>query len=332
MLRSFCAPFPRSFSRVAPANPKMQETIISGAGKRLMPGDVVEVRSAAEIFATLDAHGTRDKLPFMPEMIKFCGKQFRVAAQAFKTCVDDGEMRQFDDTVFLEEVRCDGSSHANCDRGCLVFWKTAWLKRAGTSSNGHGKSARLTETDVARLAIRDGQFFCQSSEILNASKPLRWWEPKQYLWDLKYNRVPLSLAAKSFLIAIYNKVAARLRNQSWRAVTGSATNGNGFKPLNLRPGEVVRVKPLDEIRATLDAEGKNQKMLFAPAMADYCGQVMKVRDRVENIVLEATTRQRKIKDTVVLEGAVCDGVCHRLCPRKSLLFWRECWLERVNGS
>ena len=40
MLRSFCAPFPRSFSRVAPANPKMEETIISGTGKRLMPGDV----------------------------------------------------------------------------------------------------------------------------------------------------------------------------------------------------------------------------------------------------------------------------------------------------
>jgi hypothetical protein len=95
---------------------------------------------------------------------------------------------------------------------------------------------------------------------------------------------------------------------------------------------LVRVKPLEQIRTTLDAEGKNQKMLFAPAMADYCGQVMKVSSRVENIVLEATTRQRKIKDTVALEGAVCDGICHRMCPRKSVLFWRECWLERVNGS
>jgi hypothetical protein len=310
----------------------MQAAINNGTGKRLMPGDVVEVRSAGEILATLDVDGTLDKLPFMPEMLAFCGRQFRVTAHAFKTCVDDGEMRQIHDTVFLEEVRCDGGSHAGCDRGCLIFWKTAWLKRPGVSSNGKGTRASLSETELASLAMKNGQFFCQSSEILNASKPLPWWEPKQYFWDLKYNRTPLSLAAKSFLIAVYNKVAARLRAQSWRAVTGSATNGNGFKPLKLKPGELVRVKSLDQIKATLDADGKNQKMLFAPAMADYCGQVLKVRDRVEKIVLEATTRQRTIKDTVVLEGAVCDGVCHRLCPRQALLFWRECWLERVNGN
>ncbi|HXI24332.1 MAG TPA: hypothetical protein VNG71_10760 [Pyrinomonadaceae bacterium] len=300
--------------------------------RQFLPGDMVEVRSAAEILATLDADGTLDRLPFMPEMLAFCGRQFRVTARAFKTCVDDAEMRQFDDTLFLEEVRCDGGSHAGCDRGCLIFWKTAWLKRPGVSSNGKGTQASVSEAELASLAMKNGEFFCQSSEILNASKPLPWWEPKQYLWDLKYNRTPLSLAAKSFLIAVYNKVAATLKAQSWRAVTGSATNGNGFKPLNLKPGELVRVKSLNQIKATLDADGKNQKMLFAPAMADYCGQVMKVRDRVEKIVLEATTRQRRIKDTVVLEGAVCDGVCHRMCPRRSLLFWRECWLERVNGS
>ncbi len=295
-----------------------------------MPGDLVEVRSAQEILATLDPNGTLNNLPFMPEMLPFCGQQFRVAAQAFKSCVDDGEMRQFEDTVFLEDVRCDGGSHAGCDRGCLIFWKTAWLKRPGSSSNGHHSSVNVTVADLSALAVRDGQFFCQSSEILNASKPLPWWGPKQYFWDLKYNGASFSLAAKSFGIAVYNKIAAHLRFQPWRAVTGSATNGNGHAPLDLKPGESVRVKPLDQIKATLDGEGKNQKMLFAPAMAAYCGQVMKVRDRVENIVLEATTRQRKIKDTVVLEGAVCDGVCHRLCPRKSLLFWRECWLERVN--
>lgn len=295
-----------------------------------MPGDLVEVRSPTEILATLDAQGTLDNLPFMPEMLAFCGKQFRVTAQAFKSCVDDGEMRQFDDAVFLEEVRCDGSSHASCDRGCLIFWKSAWLKKPGTPTNGHKRASEISARDLSALAVTSGQFFCQSSEILKASKPLPWWQPRQYLWDLKYNRAPASLATKSLLIAVYNKLAARFRLQSWRAVTGSATNGNGFKPLNLQPGETVRVKPLEQIRATLDADGRNHKMLFAPAMADYCGQLMTVRDRVENIVLETTTRQRKIKDTVVLEGAVCDGVCHRLCPRKSLLFWRECWLERVN--
>ncbi|HKP38084.1 MAG TPA: hypothetical protein VJT71_14600 [Pyrinomonadaceae bacterium] len=299
---------------------------------RLMPGDLVEVCSAAEILATLDEKGTLENLPFMPEMLAFCGRQFRVSRNAFKTCVDDGEMRQLDDTVFLEEVRCDGGAHASCDRGCLIFWKTAWLKRPSEPSSKVNRAfLRVTEEDLSELARSGGQFFCQSSEILNASRPLPWWQPKQYVWDLRYNRTPLSIFSRSFLIAIYNKVAARFNFRSWKAITGSAST-NGFAPLALQPGELVRVKPLSEIKATLDAEGKNHKMLFAPAMADYCGQVMKVRDRVENIVLEATPKQRKIKDTVVLEGATCDGVCHRLCPRQSLLFWRECWLERVNGS
>ena len=37
------------------------------------PGDLVEVKSADEILATLDADGTLDHLPFMPEMVEFCG-------------------------------------------------------------------------------------------------------------------------------------------------------------------------------------------------------------------------------------------------------------------
>ena len=295
-----------------------------------MPGDLVEVRSAPEVLATLDEKGTLDSLPFMPEMLAFCGKQFRVSRHAFKTCVDDGDMRRLDGTVFLEEVRCDGAAHAGCDRGCLIFWKTAWLKPAGSpSSNGHCPTEKVTAADLRSFATRDGQFFCQSSEIVNASTPLPWWEAKQYLWDLKYNRTPFLLFVQSLFIAVYNKFASRLKFPAWRAVSGAANGGSQSQPLNLRPGEFVRVKPLAQIKATLDSEGKHQNLLFAPAMANFCGQVLSVRDRVENIVLEATPRQRKIKDTVLLEGATCDGVCHRLCPRQSLLFWRECWLERV---
>ena len=296
----------------------------------LMPGDLVEVGSAAEILATLDANGTLGSLPFMPEMLAFSGRQFRVSRWAFKTCVDDREMRQLDDTVFLEDVRCDGAAHGGCDRGCLIFWKTAWLKPAGAAApQADCSKVGISERDLISLAERDGQFFCQSTEIINASRPLPWWNPRQYFWDLKYNRVPPVLFARSLFIAFYNKIASALKLPVWGSVAGCATTGNGTQPLNLRPGEFVRVKPLSQIKTTLDSEGKHQHLLFAPAMANFCGQVLQVRDRVENIVLEATPRQRKIKETVVLEGATCDGVCHRLCPRQSLLFWRECWLERV---
>jgi hypothetical protein len=31
------------------------------------------------------------------------------------------------DTVHLSDLRCDGSAHAGCQAGCLLFWKEAWL-------------------------------------------------------------------------------------------------------------------------------------------------------------------------------------------------------------
>ena len=41
-------------------------------------GDRVIVRSPEEILSTLDADGTLHGLPFMPEMLDWCGKPFRV--------------------------------------------------------------------------------------------------------------------------------------------------------------------------------------------------------------------------------------------------------------
>ncbi|HJZ80509.1 MAG TPA: hypothetical protein VKD91_09190 [Pyrinomonadaceae bacterium] len=295
----------------------------------LRPGDLVEVRSWPEIAATLDRNGTFEKLPFMPEMLSYCGRQFRVSRQAFKTCVDDQEMRQLGGTVLLEEVRCNGKSHGGCGKACLIFWKEAWLKRAGAPAAAPGLAEpNFTLGDLKQLALQDGRFFCQSSEIVKASTPLPWWEPKQYLWDLSRNRMPWAQWLKSVTIAIYNKVAHLGRFHGWGHIAGPGQQ-NGHQPLGLQTGDLVRVKPLAQIRQTLDAEGKHKQLLFAPAMAEFCGQVLRVRNRVDKIVLEGTQKQRELKDTVVLEGATCDGICHRMCPRQSLLFWRECWLERV---
>jgi hypothetical protein len=304
----------------------------NSAQEMFLPGDLVEVRSAAEVLATLDEKGTLESLPFMPEMLVFCGRQFRVSRQAFKTCVDDQEMRRLEDTVFLEDVRCDGASHGGCARACLVFWKTAWLKRAGSAPSTSNSNVGLSAADLVSLAKHDGQFFCQSTEIVNASKPLPWWHANQYFWDLKYNQIPLLEFTQSFFRAIYNKIAPALGMASWKAVAGPGTSSFVAEPLNLRPGEFVRVKSLDQIKATLDPEGKHKNLLFAPTMADFSGQVLRVRDRVENIVLDGVRQQRTIRDTVLLEGATCDGICHRMCPRQSLLFWRECWLERVKAA
>src|SRR5690242_13565173 len=94
----------------------------------LLARRLVEVRSPPGILATLDQHGQLDGLPFMPEMLAFCGQRIVVARRANRTCVVGHGFRRMRSAVFLHEARCNGSVHDNCDRGCLLFWKEAWLK------------------------------------------------------------------------------------------------------------------------------------------------------------------------------------------------------------
>src|SRR5438094_248118 len=52
---------------------------MAAAGKNrfalnLRAGEIVEIRSKEEILATLDEKGRLDGLPFMPEMLKYCGQ------------------------------------------------------------------------------------------------------------------------------------------------------------------------------------------------------------------------------------------------------------------
>src|SRR5215813_7917669 len=99
----------------------------------LRAGEFVEVRSKEEILATLDELGQLNALPFMPEMLKFCGQQFRVFKSAHKTCdtIEKTGGRRMRGAVHLEGLRCDGEAHGGCQAGCLFFWNEAWLKRVG---------------------------------------------------------------------------------------------------------------------------------------------------------------------------------------------------------
>src|SRR5262245_24384453 len=95
-------------------------------------GDWVEVRSREEILATLWEDGTLERMPFMPEMLRHCGKRFQISAVAHKTCDSAYKTggRRLHNAVHLEDLRCEGSAHGGCQATCLFFWKTAWLKKA----------------------------------------------------------------------------------------------------------------------------------------------------------------------------------------------------------
>ena len=103
----------------------------STVGLNLLPGDLVEVKSAKEIFATLDRQDKLRGLRFNPEMVKFCGRRFRVYKRLNKIIVEaTGELRSIKTpTVFLEGVFCDGKAHGGCDWSCFCFWRGDWLRK-----------------------------------------------------------------------------------------------------------------------------------------------------------------------------------------------------------
>lgn len=98
--------------------------------------------------------------------------------------------------------------------------------------------------------------------------------------------------------------------------------------LNLQPGELVEVRSKEEILSTLDVNGLNKGLLLMPEMLRYCGMQFKVYKRVERFVLEHTGEFRRMKNTVLLDGVLCDG-WGGACDRSCFFFWREAWLKRV---
>ena len=109
----------------------MSSATTAANGRPLRRGDVVELRPPAEILATLDKDGTLDGLPFMPEMLQYMGRRFTVSARVEKICdtIAATGSRRMRDTVYLEDLRCNGSGHGGCQAGCRIYWKEAWLRR-----------------------------------------------------------------------------------------------------------------------------------------------------------------------------------------------------------
>src|SRR5262245_1074656 len=127
-------------------------------GRPLRPGDIVEVRSAAEIFATLDSSAALDNMPFMPEMIAHARRRYRVSRRVDKICdtIAATGSRRIYDTVYLEDLRCDGAGHGGCQAGCMLYWKEAWLRRVeddATATNSSDESVANLD-DLAKKATR----------------------------------------------------------------------------------------------------------------------------------------------------------------------------------
>jgi len=308
----------------------------SGRSSKLRRGQIVEVRSQEEILSTLDSQGRLNGLPFQPEMLTLCGRTFRVWRRAEKVFLDQHYyVAKLDESVLLEGVRCDGLAHGGCQMGCMLLWKKAWLKPV----DGPVPVNTLVPVDFSlrpqapvppqpHLPVLDGdRYCCQASELCAATRPLAWWDARQYWHDLASGE--RSLREKAFMAReLVAKKLRRICGLSQREIRGSCQKTPAVS-LGLQAGELVRVKALDEIVATLDADGKNRGLGFGTALAEYCGRCYRVASRVDRLILEWSGEMRELRDTVALENVLCDGLDMRGCPRACYHLWREIWLERV---
>jgi len=293
--------------------------------------DEVVVRDSDDILATLDAEGTLDGLPFMPEMMRYCGRKFRVLRRVERVYLDHHHyVARLENTVLLEGLRCDGSAHQGCQMCCNLLWKEAWLRPADVAENTAAQKADVAVSDPAGFPVmHNGRIFCQATELIRSTKRLPCWNVRQYWRDLAHGELTAGELASFLRHAAFRKMH-RFFPKKTRPRPSAFLQATLVAPLALQAGELVEVRSLAEIKATLDAEGKHRGLSFTPEMGRYCGRRFRVAGRVEKMVIEWTGRMRGIRDTVTLEGVTCQGHFARHCPRGCFHLWREAWLRRVS--
>lgn len=303
-------------------------------------GQFVTVRSRDEILATLDSDGKFDGLPFMPEMTPLCGKTFRVHRRAEKTCVEGVGMRGMRDTVFLEGLRCDGSAHDGCQRGCLFFWKEVWLKPADLSRRdttapcsaaapGCEPEPAQPKAAVLHLPTTKGdRFYCQSTELAAATTDFPSGKLRHYLRDLRIGELSMRRFGYFLWMALANRLWRLFFGRYYHQITGEQKKTLS-EELDLQPGELVEIKSRAVIEATLDTRGRNRGLTFEPEMALHCGRRYRVAMPLHKIIVEDSGKMVNLSNTVILDGLVCQGICVQNCPRANYLYWREIWLRRV---
>lgn len=326
----------------------------------LRVGEWVEVRSPEEIMATLDDSQAVAGLPFMPEMLQYCGKRFRVLWSAHKTSdtIELFTIRRLASTVHLEELRCDGSSHGGCQAACLFFWKECWLKRVpadqvvtrSTCKSSGSTTGRSTDNVNVSTLLRGtkhlvgkGQperYRCQATQMLEATNDVRRrerWNPLFYIKDLTSGNVKIFDFIRFGALAMVNAFLLRWFGRRYPHLYGLAGEKTPSHELNLQAGEWVRVRSKQEIMRTLNRRLRNRGLWFDVEMVPYCGNGnYRVLRRVEKIINEKTGEMIKLPNPcIILDGVTCSGnySFQRMFSRRhEYPLWHEIWLERVTAG
>jgi len=119
------------FLKLMGRSDKLSPSKTSSTTSSLKAGDLVRVRSRAEIQATLNPWGQLKGCMFMPEMLPYCSTTQRVLKR-LERFVDerDYHVKKSQGIVLLGGLNCQGTSdYGRCDRNCFYFWREEWLEK-----------------------------------------------------------------------------------------------------------------------------------------------------------------------------------------------------------
>jgi len=133
-------PFPNRMGLVPEGQP-------TPTGKlNLQPGELVRIKSYAEILATLDGASKNRGLYFGNEEVPFCGGTYRVKSRVARIINErTGKMMEFkNESVILDGVYCEArysDKRLFCPRSIYPMWREIWLERVTEASAQQGDVA-----------------------------------------------------------------------------------------------------------------------------------------------------------------------------------------------
>jgi hypothetical protein len=230
-------------------------------------------------------------------------------------------------------------------------------RKSAASSNGG-----CSEFDVWNRALTvsaegdEPTYTCQATQLPYATTNLDWWDFSQYIEDYRSGNVGLWRLVCGGVYFAYlwlSRTGIGLgRPMRWfydtfhrlwagapfprRRGTIPAGERTPCEPLNLQPGELVRIKPYKQILGTVDTNNRNRGLYFDAEEVPYCEKTYRVQKRVTRIINEQTGKMREMKTpSVILDSVICESrysECRLFCPRSIYAHWRETWLDRVGPA
>jgi hypothetical protein len=195
---------------------------------------------------------------------------------------------------------------------------------------------------------------CQTTALYEATTLLPWWDVRQYVRDVTSgNHRPWHLlklmifagyrnlvglgVGYGVLVRAFNRFQALRGGKPFPQGSGTIPDGKAtpLEVLDLKPGEWVEIKPIEQILQTITTSGFNRGMRYDMEMSKYSGERHRVQMRVNRLINEQTGKMMQMKSACIqLEDVYCRAECtpRRIgCPRASNTYWREIWLRRVDG-